>query len=101
MVGVVGQLAANISVVLVLFENLNIERGRLVGMRQRAHDFLHAGENLLAALLPIGSRLDWGRTAIGLAKVSQVLMRVVIRIDRIASFGECVVGATPVARDSA
>jgi hypothetical protein len=55
---VVSNLAADVAFLLVLLENLNVERYRLVGPRERTHRFLHAGENLLSALTPISSSAD-------------------------------------------
>ena len=64
-VGVVGDFAADVAVVLVLFENLDVERDGLLRARERAHHFLHAGEDLCAAALPIGSGADFVAGAVG------------------------------------
>ena len=56
----VGDFAADVAVLLVFLDDLDVERDGLFGMGQGAHRFLHAGEDLCAAMLPIGGRANRG-----------------------------------------
>src|SRR5438105_451807 len=54
-----------------LLRDVHIERHFLAIVGQRAHDFLHVSEDMLASLLPVGGRRDRMLFAVGVAPDKQ------------------------------
>ena len=72
-------LSANVAVFFVLLNYFDIQRNRRLWMGERSHHFLHAGEDLSAAMLPVFGGVYAGVHVIGEEEVREVAVVEVVR----------------------